>query len=100
MWRSKASIWPVSARPSLIVTLSRQLIRESIFPPLDFGGGYIGYGINPVSVVRHREGAGLTMMDNVLGNDLDAIPQQFNFHQTRTNSDIKLSGLSRCHADN
>lgn len=39
MWRSKASIWPVNARPSLIVTLSRQLIRESIFPPLDFGGG-------------------------------------------------------------
>lgn len=40
MCLSKASIWPMKARPSLIVTFSLQLMRPSIFPPFDFGGGY------------------------------------------------------------
>jgi len=39
MCRSNASIWPVRARPSLIVTFSLQLMRLSIFPPFAFGGG-------------------------------------------------------------
>jgi hypothetical protein len=39
MCLSNASIWPVNARPSLIVIFRRQLIRLSIFPPLALGGG-------------------------------------------------------------
>jgi len=42
MCLSNASIWPTKARPSLMVTLSRQFTRLSILPPFDFGGGCKG----------------------------------------------------------
>jgi hypothetical protein len=35
----------MKARPSLIVTFILQLMRLSIFPPLDFGGGYKKRGV-------------------------------------------------------
>lgn len=44
MCLSKASIWPTNARPSLTVTLSLQLMRLSILPPFDLGGGMVGDG--------------------------------------------------------
>lgn len=54
IWRSNASICPVNARPSLIVTFSLQLMRLSIFPPLDLGGGMMG-GVEWFEVTRGNE---------------------------------------------
>lgn len=83
---SKASIWPTNARPSFTVTFSLQLMRPSILPPFDFGGGMV----DDDGVVE--DGRAVDACNNELEARMGR-QTRANNHQTSSNPHPKRRGL-------